>query len=141
MTIQEQKDFITHYINTIWNLGDTSRLEQFLHPDYVDHSLPPGLPPDSTGLKQWIALAHASFQPQTIINEQVAEPGTCMIRITMHMKHAGTWREIPPTGLTVSIPGYRCFRLQDNRIIEHRALIDGNTLEKKLTAGRTTKPE
>ncbi|MET3875642.1 ester cyclase [Chitinophaga sp. OAE865] len=141
MTIQEQKEFITHYINTIWNLGDTSRLEQFLHPDYVDHSLPPGLPPDSTGLKQWIALTHASFQPQTIINEQVAEPGTCMIRITMHMKHTGTWRKIPPTGLTVSIPGYRCFRLQDNRIIEHRALIDGNTLEKKLTAGITTKPE
>lgn len=74
MTIQEQKDFIEHYIATIWNLGDTSRLEQFLHPGYVDHSLPPSLPPDSTGLKQWIALTHGSFQPETIIHEQVAEP-------------------------------------------------------------------
>lgn len=135
MTIQEQKDFIAHYIATIWNLGDTSRLEQFLHPGYTDHSLPPGLPPDSTGLKQWIALTHGSFQPETIINEQVAEPGKSIIRITMHMKHTGLWRGIAPTGQTVSIPGYRCFRLQDNRIIEHRALIDGNTLEKKLTAG------
>lgn len=132
MTIQEQKDFIGHYIATIWNLGDTSRLEQFLHPDYVDHSLPPALPGNATGLKQWIALTHESFHPETIIEEQVAEPGKCIIKVTMRMKHIGLWRGISPTGLTVSIPGYRCFRLQDNRIAEHWGLIDGNALERKL---------
>ncbi|WP_089891846.1 ester cyclase [Chitinophaga arvensicola] len=135
MTIPEQKDFIRHYIDTVWNQGNTSSLTQFLHPAYVDHSLPPAFPADANGLRQWIALTHESFQPATVIEEQVDEPGRCILRISMHMKHIGLWRGIAPTGLTVTIPGYRCFRLQDDRIIEHRALIDGNALEKKLQKG------
>jgi len=133
MTIPEQKDFIGRYIATVWNQGDTSHLEQFLHPAYVDHSLPPALPANATGLQQWIAATHQSFEPETIIEEQVAEAGKCMIKITMRMKHIGPWRGLSPTGRTVTIPGYRCFRLQDNRIVEHWALIDGNLLEKKLS--------
>lgn len=132
MTIQQQKDFIGEYINIIWNQGDTSRLNEFLHPAFTDHSIPANLPGNADGLKQWVALTHSSFVPETIIEEQVAEDQKSMIKITMHMKHIGIWRGISPTGLTVTTKGYRCFRLQDNRIIEHWALIDGAVLEQAL---------
>jgi predicted ester cyclase len=133
MTIQQQKDFIGNYIDIIWNKGNTSRLNEFLHPAFTDHSIPAILPGNAEGLKQWITMTHSSFIPETIIEEQVAEAGKCMIRISMHMKHTGIWRGINPTGLTVTTKGYRCFRLQDERIIEHWALIDGTALEKGLT--------
>ncbi|MGO4289529.1 ester cyclase [Chitinophaga sp. RAB17] len=132
MTIQQQKDFIGEFINIIWNQGDTSRLNEFLHPSYTDHSIPATLPGNADGLKQWVTLTHGSFVPETIIEEQVAEDQKSMIKITMQMKHIGIWRGIPPTGLTVTTKGYRCFRLQDNRIIEHWALIDGAALEQAL---------
>ena len=133
MTIQQQKDFIEAYMAIIWNQGDTTRLPGFLHPAFTDHSLPASLPANAEGLKQWIAMTHQSFIPDTVIEEQVAEPGKSIIKISMHMKHIGLWRSIAPTGLTVTTKGYRCFRLQDERIIEHWALIDGTTLEQALS--------
>lgn len=137
MTIQEQKAFIDSFISIIWNQGDISRVHEFLHPEFMDYSLAPSLPTGIAGLQQWIAMTHAAFQPTTIIEEQVAEPGKAMIRVTMQMKHTGIWRGIPATGITVTTKGYRCFHLEDNRIIAHWALIDGNTLEKKLAACST----
>ncbi|NLR61623.1 ester cyclase [Chitinophaga polysaccharea] len=134
MTIEEQKAFIDSFISIIWNQGDISRLDEFLHPEFTDHSLAPSLPSGIGGLKQWITMTHTAFHPTTIIEEQVAEPGKAMIRVTLQMKHIGTWRDIPATGITVTTKGYRCFHLKDNRIIAHWALIDGNTLEKKLAA-------
>lgn len=138
MTIQQQKDFIGQYIDIIWNQGDTSRLNEFLHPNFTDHSIPASLPPNAEGLKHWVDQTHVSFVPETIIEDQVAEDNKSMIKITMRMKHIGTWRGIDPTGLTVTTKGYRCFRLQDNRIIEHWALIDGTALEQALVGKEHT---
>lgn len=132
MTIQQQKSLIDNYIHTIWNNGDTSRLDEFLHPDFIDHGLPASLPADANGLAQWVALTHSSFIPETIIEEQVAEGQLCIIKITLRMKHIGLWRGILPTGETVTVNGYRTFRFQDDRIIEHWALIDGAALEQAL---------
>ncbi|TWF45125.1 putative ester cyclase [Chitinophaga polysaccharea] len=137
MTIHEQKAFIDSFISIIWNQGNISRVHEFLHPEFTDHSLAPSLPAGIAGLQQWIAMTHTSFLPITVIEEQVAELGKAMIRVTMQMKHIGTWRGIPATGITVTTRGYRCFHLKDNRIIAHWALIDGDTLEKKLTAYST----
>ncbi|MBC9931226.1 ester cyclase [Chitinophaga qingshengii] len=132
MNLSEQKDLVTRFIQTVWNNGDTSRLQDFLHPDFKDYSLPEGMPTGISGLQQWVDLTHTSFVPLTIIEEHLAEPGHCMVRISMQMKHTGLWRGIPPTGLTAVTTGFRSFVFRDDRIIEHRALIDGNTLERQL---------
>ncbi|NML36606.1 ester cyclase [Chitinophaga sp. G-6-1-13] len=134
MHLSEQKDLIVRFIDEIWNNGNTNNLDTFLHPAYKDYSLPAGLPVDATGLKQWVAMVHESFQPQTVIEEHLAEPGHCMVRISMQMKHTGLWRGIPATGQTAVTSGFRSFAFKDGRIIEHRALMDGNTLEQQLRA-------
>ncbi|PSL49753.1 SnoaL-like polyketide cyclase [Chitinophaga niastensis] len=132
MTIQEQKDLINTFITEVWNQGNTTRLDHFLHPHFTDHSLPAQLPANATGLQQWVAMTHTSFKPETIIEEHLAEEGKNIIKIVMRMKHTGLWRGITATGLTVTTKGYRSFRFQDGRIIEHWALIDGNALEQGL---------
>lgn len=132
MDLSEQKALIAGFIHEVWNNGNTSSLDTFLHPAFKDYSLPANLPANATGLKQWVTLVHESFQPLTIIEEHLAEPGHCMVRISMQMKHTGLWRGIPATGLTAVTSGFRSFALKDGRIIEHRALIDGNTLEQQL---------
>lgn len=38
----------------------------------------------------------------------------------------------PATGADISTVGYRYFRVADNKIIEHWALIDGNSIENQL---------
>ncbi|HTJ12097.1 MAG TPA: ester cyclase [Dinghuibacter sp.] len=119
---------ITHYIERTWNNGAVPDL----HPDYVDHGLPPDLPPTAEGVRRWIALTSASFEHHTVIDHQLTEGDKSIVLITMRMRHIGTWRGIPPTFKEVSIRGYRLFRVADGKIIEHWALIDGNALEKAL---------
>lgn len=74
-----------------------------------------------------------AFQHQTIIEEIVSEEDKVMVKIQMALKHIGKWRGIEPTGKNVFTKGYRYFKIADNKIIEHWALIDGSTIEHELT--------
>ena len=123
---------VSTFIQQVWNEGQLEHLPDFIHLDYRDYSLPPALPPNAEGLKTWISLTGQSFEHQTIIEDQVTEGDQSIIRIKMVMKHTGPWRGIPATGREVSTAGYRLYRIKDNKIIEHHALIDGNVLENQL---------
>jgi predicted ester cyclase len=126
------RSIVADFIDTIWNQRHFDQLDKFIHPAFIDHGLPPQFPADKEGLKQWILATGISFEHSTHIEEQVTEADKSILKIRMHLRHIGTWREIPPTGAAVSTVGYRCFRVADNKIIEHWALIDGNALENQL---------
>jgi predicted ester cyclase len=123
---------ISDFILTIWNQRRFDCLDQFIHPSFMDHSLPPQLPADRSGLVQWIQATSVSFEHTTHIAEQVTEEDKSILKITLQLKHIGEWRGIPATGAAVSVVGYRYFRVAEGRIIEHWALIDGNSLENLL---------
>lgn len=127
-----KQPIVSAFIQQVWNEERLENLSDFIHPDYKDYSLPPVFPPNAEGLKTWISLTGQSFEHHTIIEDQVTEGDRCIIRIKMVMKHVGPWRGIPATGREVSTAGYRFYKLKDNKIIEHRALIDGNALENQL---------
>lgn len=122
------KDFIT----TIWNDLDFDKIDLFLHPKFTDHSLPPSFPTDKEGLMAWVHATGRSFNHRTVIEEQVTEKDKCMIKFRMHLKHVGAWRDIEPIGAEISTIGYRYFRIADQKIIEHWALLDGNSIENLL---------
>ncbi|WP_143310562.1 ester cyclase [Chitinophaga vietnamensis] len=132
MNTTANKALVRQFMQQVWNESDTSRLETFLHPAFRDHSLPAPLPPDADGLRQWVAINKSSFRSNTEIVDAVAEADKVILKIKMILEHTGIWRGIPATGKTVSTVGYRSFRLEDGRIAEHWALIDGNALEQAL---------
>lgn len=126
------KEIITNYVEYIWNLQQFQRIDEFLHTSYTDHSLPPALPANKQGLIQWINGTSLSFQHNTIIEQMVCEGDKVMIKIRMQLKHIGTWRDIPASGITVHAIGYRYFELKDQQITAHWGLIDGNAIENQL---------
>ncbi len=123
---------ITEFIENIWNQSAFDKMEDFIHPQFHDHSLPASIPTDANGLKQWITATSVSFEHKTIIEDQVTEGNKSVVKIRMDLKHIGTWRNILPTGKAFSTVGYRLFRISDGKIIEHWALIDGQTIESQL---------
>jgi predicted ester cyclase len=123
---------VTAFIATIWNKRDYAQLNDFLHPDFQDHSLPPSFPADKDGLRKWIDSTGASFEHTTIIEDLVTENDRSIARIRMMLKHIGNWRGIAATGIDLSTTGYRQFNFRDGRIVAHRALIDGQTIEHLL---------
>jgi predicted SnoaL-like aldol condensation-catalyzing enzyme len=120
------------FIEQIWNKRSFEMLDDFLHPAFKDHSLLPVLSPDKEGLKKWITATGIAFEHETVIEDHVAEDDQIMLRIKMKLKHIGVWRGIEPTGIELYTNGYRHFKIKDERIIEHWALIDGETIENQL---------
>lgn len=120
---------VADFIHHIWNNRAFDQLDRFLHPDFTDHSLPPSLPPGQEGTRMWIRNTGKSFDHHTVIEDGVSAGNQTIIRISMHLKHTGTWRDIEPTGAELITTGYRQFRLKDGLILEHRALIDGQAIE------------
>lgn len=132
MDINQTKQLVNNFIGEIWNHQQYDNLDDYLHPDYVDHSLPTTLTPDRTGLLKWIQATSHSFFHQTVIEDQVTEGDKTILKVKMVMTHIGLWRGIEATRAQVSTTGYRFYRLADNKIIEHWAAIDGTLLEVQL---------
>jgi len=131
-TASKTRNIVSAFIDAIWNNAQFNKLDDYLHPDFVDYSLPPNLPPDKTGTIKWIEATGKSFIHNSVIEAQVTEGDKSMLKIKMDLKHIGLWRGIEPTGLDISAIGYRFFKVADGKIIEHWALLDGNAIENQL---------
>jgi predicted ester cyclase len=125
---------VQSFIDQIWNNGAFEKLDSYLHTDFKDYSLPPGLSLDREGTKKWIINTGISFEHNTIIEDQVTEGDKTILKIRMNLKHIGVWRDIEPTGIDLHTMGYRYFKLKDGKIIEHWALVDGQAIENQLKA-------
>jgi predicted ester cyclase len=132
MKQQFNKELVISYIYDIWNKEKFERLFTYIHPDFIDHSLPKPLPTNSEGLMLWIMGTSKSFEHKTTIEDMVCEDNKVMIRVKMQMKHIGLWRAIEPTGAEIATVGYRHFRIEDGKIIEHWALVDGASIENQI---------
>lgn len=132
MEVDQVKQVATRFIEEVWNQQQYEKLSEYLHPDYVDHSLPTALSADRIGLLTWIQATSQSFSHQTLIEDQITEGNKTILKVKMVMTHIGLWRGIDPTGAQVSTGGYRFYRFQDGKIIEHWAEINGTVLESQL---------
>ena len=131
-TLLETSALVADFIENSWNENRLDALKNYLHPNFIDHSLPAGFPPDQEGLKRWIVATSNAFEHKTVIEEQVTEGDSCIIKFRMIVRQIGVWRDIEPVGAEATVVGYRCFKLKDGKISEHWALLDGNSLENQL---------
>jgi steroid delta-isomerase-like uncharacterized protein len=100
--------------------GDATVAAEIIHPDFVDHTNPPGMQHGLEGHNAIVALFKASFPDmQWQIKEMVAEGDRVVARTTMEATYAGDFIGIPPTGKHVSVDGIHILRIADGRIAEH----------------------
>lgn len=128
------KSIVSNFIEEIWNQQQFEKIDTYIAPNFIDHSLPPTLPANKQGMKDWIIGTGKSFEHKTSIDDIVCEDNKVMIKITMRLKHIGVWRDIEPTFLEISTVGYRYYRIEDEKIIGQWSLLDGNSIENQLKA-------
>lgn len=126
------KSIVFNFIEEIWNQQQFEKIDSYIAPNFIDHSLPPTLPANKQGMKGWIIGTGKSFEHKTIIDDIVCEDNKVMIKITMQLKHIGVWRDIEPTFLEISTVGYRYYKIEGGKIMEHWSLLDGNSIENQL---------
>jgi steroid delta-isomerase-like uncharacterized protein len=121
----ENKALIRRVYEEAWNKGNLAILDEVVSPDYVDHSLPPGLPPGKEGIKQLIAMYQAAF-PDTVmtVEDQIAEGDKVVTRWSARGTHKGELMGVPPTGKVVTVSGIDISRVADGMEVEHWAEFD-----------------
>lgn len=132
MNLTKNKTIVADFIENVWNLEQLEKIEDYISLNFVDHSLPPFLPANKEGMKSWIIGTGKSFEHKTIVEEMLGEGNRVMLKFKMKMKHIGVWRGIEPTYFEISTVGYRYYKLSKGKIVEHWALLDGNSIENQL---------
>jgi len=102
-----------------------SVLDEFVAPDFIDHSPSPGFTPDLEGLKQ--AYDHflaASPDGYHIVEDMIAEGDKVMTRVSAYGTQTGELFGIPPTGKQLRMTGIAVHRIANGKIVEHWSELD-----------------
>src|SRR5205809_5789712 len=92
--------------------------EEIIHPDFFDHTNPPGMERGIEGHKAVVALFRQVFPDLTWqIDDLIAEGDRVVARTTMTGTQQGDFFGIPPTGRRVTMNGVHVMRIADGKIV------------------------
>jgi steroid delta-isomerase-like uncharacterized protein len=133
MSADTNKTLVRRFVEEAQTRHNLAAVDEFMAPNFVDHSVPPGLPPDREGVKMQFAMFFNALPDlQAIIHDQVADDDKVVTRKTLRGTHRGDLLGIPPTGKIVSIEVIDILRVQDGKITDHWNNVDRLGLMQQL---------
>ncbi len=133
MSIEENKALSHRILDELWNKGNLGLIDELYPPDYVNHSAPPGIPPDREGLKQFVTMyRHAFPDVQMTVEDQIAEGDKVVARFTTRATHTGELMGIAPTHKQVTVTGIVIGRYVDGKPVETWAEFDQLSMLQQL---------
>lgn len=136
MNLQAPGEVAREGIQRVWQ-GDLGLISE----DYVDHNLPPGLPPGREGLGALYRLTLAGFPDFEVSIEQlVAEGDLVAVRLTNTGTNAGSFMGQPPTNKRATWTTMAIFRVADGKLVERWGIIDALSLFRQLGVRPPTPP-
>lgn len=133
MTTTDNKAIVSRFVEAAQTRHDLSAIDEMMSVDFVDHSVPPGLPPDREGVKiQFAMFFDALPDMHAVIHEQIAEGDKVMTRKSLCGTHQGALFGVPPTHKPISIEVIDILRVRDGKITDHWNLVDQLGLMRQL---------
>jgi steroid delta-isomerase-like uncharacterized protein len=133
MSTERNKELTSRFIEEVLNTGDMALADDFLSPDFIEHSAPPGFPGNREGVKMVFKMLHDAFPDfEYIIEDTVAEGDMVVHRITARGTMEGPLMDMPATGKSASWPEIHIARVKDGKIVEHWDVIDRLTRSQQL---------
>jgi len=132
----------------VWNTGDVSRIDEFIHDDFVADYRPLGsLRQGLEDAKKMVLGAHETFQDfHEEMHDVVAEGDRVVAHFTITGRHVGNWGPLPPTGKLLRYEEMAIFHFKEGKIFYQRGVVDnlralyqagGNTPEDNPPSPRT----
>jgi len=110
MGIQENKEFIRHYVDVVWNAHDLEKAREYLGgSETVDH------------VQQFLT---AFPDVQVTIDDLIAEGDKVVARLSVNGTNTGPFAGKPASGNKIKFQSIRIFRIADNKIVETWAMQD-----------------
>jgi steroid delta-isomerase-like uncharacterized protein len=133
MSLEENKTIVCRIVEEAQGRGQLHVIDELMSPDFIDHSVWPGMPPGREGVKQLFGALRTAFPDlHVVIHDQLAEADRVATRKTLRGTHQGDFFGIPPTGKTIAIEVIDILRLKDGRITDHWNLVDQHGLLQQL---------
>ena len=133
--LEENRALVRLLLEDDVSRGDVAVQERIIHPDFVDHTNPPGMQHGLEGHQAIVSLFRAAFPDQWWqIEDLIAEGDKVVARTTMTGTHLGDFFGIAPTGKRVTLQGVHIVRIADGRIAEHWGSNDDLGLMRQLGA-------
>ncbi len=99
--------------------------DEIIHPNFYDHTNPPGMERGIEGHTAVVALFRSVFPDREWrIDDLIAEGDKVVARTTLRGTHLGPFMGIPPTGRRVEQAQIHILRFVDGKAVEHRAVRD-----------------
>ena len=109
--------------------------ERLVHPDFFDHTNPPGMERGIAGHQAIVSLFHGAFSDLSWqVEDMIAEGDRVVARTTTRARHTGEFFGITPTGIAVEFSGVHIGRIKDDKVIEHWGNNDDLGLMRQLGA-------
>jgi predicted ester cyclase len=119
------KAVYTRMVEEVVNKGNFDVVDELYHPDFVDHSAPPGVPGGVEGVKAIFGMFRSAFPDvKFTIADMVGEGDVVATLVHGEGTNDGDFMGIPATHLPAKWRSVGFFRIQDGRIIEHWGIPD-----------------
>jgi steroid delta-isomerase-like uncharacterized protein len=117
---EQNKELVRQLMEEDISRGNVAVAERIIHPEFFDHTNPPGMQRGLDGHNAIVRLFRAAFPDQWWqIEDLIAEGDRVVARTTMRGTHTGDFFGIPASGRAVTLTGVHVLRIADGRIVEH----------------------
>ena len=135
VTAQDNKERQRLFVEVLQDRGELDRVEEFVHPAFVDHSAVPGLPDGPEGVRAVLGAVRAGFPDHDAeVIHVVAEGDLVATYKTFSGTHTGDFFGIPATGRRATIRVMDFVRYRDGLVVEHWNVVDFAGLQAQLSA-------
>ncbi|MGF1616511.1 MAG: ester cyclase [Acidimicrobiia bacterium] len=115
----DPKALVRRLYQEFWNEGQEGVVDEIVAANFVDHHVPPDVPPGPDGVKQFAANTKRGFPDFLIqIHQLVAEGDKVACHIEFSGTHTGEFNGIPPTGRRTGAQAISMFRVESGRLAE-----------------------
>jgi predicted ester cyclase len=129
----DAKDLVRRFVQDVQGDGNIENTLNYIAADAVNHSAPPGVPPDGHGAQMIFSMIRQGFPDHdAVVHEMISEGDLVATRKSFTGTHTGEFFGIPPTGKRATIDVIDFVRVRDGAIVEHWNIVDQLGLMQQL---------
>jgi predicted ester cyclase len=124
MSIETNKAF-ARYVREEFSKGNRALIDEAYAPDVIMHFAGNPEPLNLAAMRQLLESFYEAFPDlYHTFEDQIAEGGKVVTRVTFHGTHLGTFQGIPPTAKKIAVEATLIDRIVDGKFVEHWSNMD-----------------
>ena len=125
MSTEDNKALLRRYYDEVINKKNLAAIDEFIDPQMVDHTLPPGVPAGIEGQRQVFSMYSTAFpDAHFTVEDLIAEGDRVVARLSVSATQHGAFMGLPPTGKHVRFTGIDIIRIAGGKLVEHWGEMD-----------------